>query len=93
MFKVSYKHQKKTKYCLKIQEALARAQEESESKELVEILNQEQQSRELTCKFCGKHFKTKYLLTIHQTQTKYCLKIQESQNSQEIISLLITCKF
>ena len=79
-------HQKKTKYCLKIQEAKAKETEENEVKKKKEV-------NELTCHFCGKQFKTKYLLNIHQTQAKYCLKIQESQNSQEIISLLINCKF
>ena len=79
-------HQKKTKYCLKIQEAKAKEREENESKK-------KKEADELTCHFCGKQFKTKYLLNIHQTQAKYCLKIQESQNSKEIISLLITCKF
>ncbi len=76
--KMLKQHQKKTKYCLKIQEDQAKK---------VETTN------ELTCQFCNKQFKTKYLLRIHQTQTKYCLKIQESQNPQEIISLLIKCKF
>jgi hypothetical protein len=71
-------HQKKTKYCLKIQEAQAKK---------VETIS------ELTCQFCKKQFKTKYLLNIHQTQTKYCLKIQESQNSGKIISSLVTCVF
>jgi len=83
-------HQKKTKYCLKIQEA--KAKEELEAKESKELILKEK-IKELTCSFCSKEFKTKYLLNIHQTQAKYCLKIQESQNSQEIISLLITCKF
>jgi hypothetical protein len=76
--KMLKQHQKKTKYCLKIQEDQAKKVETT---------------TELTCQFCNKQFKTKYLLRIHQTQTKYCLKIQESQNSQEIISFLITCKF
>ena len=79
-------HQKKTKYCIKIQEAKAKEYEENEKKK-------KKEADELTCHFCSKQFKTKYLLNIHQTQAKYCLKIQESQNSQEIISLLITCKF
>jgi hypothetical protein len=79
-------HQKKTKYCIKIQEAKAKEYEENERKK-------KKEADELTCHFCSKQFKTKYLLNIHQTQAKYCLKIQESQNSQEIISLLITCKF
>ena len=83
-------HQKKTKYCLKIQEA--KGKEELEAKEMKELILKEK-IKELTCPFCSKEFKTKYLLNIHQTQAKYCLKIQESQNSQEIISLLIICKF
>jgi hypothetical protein len=83
-------HQKKTKYCIKIQET--KAKEELEAKERKELILKEK-IKELTCSFCSKEFKTKYLLNIHQTQAKYCLKIQESQNSQEIISLLITCKF
>jgi len=83
-------HQKKTKYCLKIQET--KAKEEVESKKKEELILKEK-AKELTCQFCSKEFKTKYLLNIHQTQAKYCLKIQESQNSQDIISLLITCKF
>ena len=73
-------HQKKTKYCLKIQEELR-------EKKLIE------ETKGLICQFCGKKSKTKYHLNIHQTQTKYCLKIQESQNFNEIISFLITCKF
>jgi len=73
-------HQKKTKYCLKIQEEL-----EKEKKNV--------QNKELICQFCGKQSKTKYHLNIHQTQTKYCLKLQASQNSQDIISSLVTCKF
>ena len=81
--KMLKQHQKKTKYCLKIQELKAKEKQEDTEKE----------NKELTCHFCSKQFKTKYLLYIHQTQAKYCLKIQESQNSQQIISLLITCKF
>jgi hypothetical protein len=75
-------HQKKTKYCLKIQEDQAKK---------VETAKLQQITTELTCQFCNKQFKTKYLLRIHQTQTKYCLKIQESQNSEEIIPSLIVC--
>jgi hypothetical protein len=100
-------HQKKTKYCLKIQEIkakeqdmiLAKSLEEAKVKEIEENKAKaeeqalKEKTKELTCHFCNKEFKTKYLLNIHQTQAKYCLKIQESQNSQEIISLLITCKF
>ena len=72
-------HQKKTKYCLKIQEELS--------------LSIKTISSQLTCQFCLKKFKTKSILIIHQTQAKYCLKIQESQNSQEIIASLVTCKY
>ena len=75
-------HQKKTKYCLKIQED--KAKEDADAKE---------KANAITCQFCGKHFKTKYLLSSHQKQAKYCLKIQESQNSQEIIVSLVTCIF
>ena len=82
--KMLKQHQKKTKYCLKIQEAQAKE---------VETTKLQQITTELTCHFCNKKFKTKYLLNIHQTQTKYCLKIQESQNSEKIISSLIKCKF
>ena len=92
--KMLKQHQKKTKYCLKIQELKAKEKQDIEtknSKEAEELILKE--NKELDCHFCGKQFKTKYLLHIHQTQAKYCLKIQESQNSQEIISLLITCKF
>jgi len=73
------RHQKNTKYCLKIQETKAKEDLEKSS--------------ELTCKFCGKQFKTKYLLNKHQTQAKYCLKIQESQNSESIITSFVTCTF
>ena len=83
-------HQKKTKYCLKIQEE--KAKENLEAKE-IEELALKKKSKELTCQFCGKQSKTKYHLNIHQTQAKYCLKIQESQNSKEIIAFLVTCKF
>jgi hypothetical protein len=79
-------HQKKTKYCLKIQETKAKEEE-------VEKLILKDHAKELSCKFCSKEFKTKYLLNIHQTQAKYCLKIQESQNSEEIVPSLITCGF
>jgi hypothetical protein len=77
-------HQKKTKYCLKIQEDQAKK---------VETAKLQQITTELTCQFCSKQFKTKYLLRIHQTQAKYCLKIQESQNYKEITVCLVTCKF
>ena len=77
-------HQKKTKYCLKIQEAV-------EEKEKNETIKLQEKANELICQFCGNQFKTKYLLNIHQKQTKYCLKIQDSQNSGEVISSLVTC--
>jgi hypothetical protein len=101
-------HQKRAKHCLKIQEIKAKEEAESDAKFLEESKVKEieatqkkeaeelilkQKIKDLTCQFCSKEFKTKYLLNIHQTQAKYCLKIQESQNSQEIISLLIKCKF
>ena len=76
------RHQKNTQYCLKIQET-------KQKKEIEEL----EKSRELTCKFCGKQFKTKYLLNKHQTQAKYCLKIQESQNSEVIVKSFVTCTF
>ena len=89
--KMLRQHQKKTKYCLKIQ---VKVKEESDAlakaKEKHEIIDT---NKELSCKFCGKQFKTKYLLNKHQTQAKYCLKIQESQNSEEIIKSFITCTF
>ena len=78
--KMLRQHQKKTKYCLKIQED----KDKSVKKE---------NDEELSCQFCGKQFKTKYVLKIHQTQAKYCLKIQESQNSQEIVESLVTCQY
>ena len=84
--KMLKQHQKKTKYCLKIQEAQAKAKK-------VETIKLQETISELTCQFCSKQFKTKYLLRIHQTQAKYCLKIQESQNSEKIISSLVTCVF
>ena len=76
-------HQKKTKYCLKIQEARAN----NEREEIVQ-----ERDKELTCNFCCKKFKNKYILDSHKKQAKYCLKIQESQN-QEIVACLIICKF
>jgi len=66
-----------------------KAKERKEAEELI----LKEKAKELTCQFCSKEFKTKYLLNIHQTQTKYCLKIQESQNYQKIIQSLIKCKF
>ena len=82
--KMLKQHQKKTKYCLKIQES--KAKEEADAKEI-------EKTKDLTCRFCNKEFKTKYLLSSHQKQAKYCLKIQESQNSQEMIASLVTCSF
>ena len=104
-------HQKKTKYCLKIQETKAKEQaltltklleeakvkeiEENKAKEIKEAeeLALKEKAKELTCQFCSKQCKTKYILNNHQTQAKYCLKIQESQNSQEIIASLVMCKY
>jgi len=90
-------HQKRTKYCLKIQEAQAKeeAKEKAEAKERKEAeeLILKEKTKELTCQFCSKEFKTKYLLNKHQTQAKYCLSLQESQNSKEIIKSFVTCKF
>jgi hypothetical protein len=106
--KMLKQHQKKTKYCLKIQElkaneqnvALAKLIEEAKVKEIEEAkikeaedLSLKEKAKELTCRFCSKEFKTKYLLNNHQTHTKYCLKLQESQNYKEIISALVICKF
>ena len=91
--KILHRHQKNTKYCLKIQEerqqALAKALDEAKERKEAEDLI----LKELTCQFCSKQFKTKYLLSSHQKQAKYCIKIQESQNSQEIIPSLVTCSF
>jgi hypothetical protein len=49
-----------------------------------------QTNKELACQFCSNKFKTKYLLNKHQTQTKYCLKIQ---TSEVIVKSFITCAF
>jgi hypothetical protein len=102
--KMLRRHQKNTQYCLKIQETKKKEQAECDAKAIIEAnkakerketeeVAAKEKAKELTCNFCGKEFKTKYLLNIHQTQTKYCLKIQESQNSEKIISSLIKCKF
>jgi hypothetical protein len=109
--KMLRQHQKKTKYCLRIQEikkkeqevALAKLTEEAKIKEIealqlkkrkeAEELFFKEKEKELTCQFCRKQFKTKYILDTHQKQTKFCLKIQESQNTTKIIVSLITCKF
>ena len=95
--KMLRRHQKNTQYCLKIQETKAK---EKHEKALIEAKVKEieeqalkEKTKELTCQFCSKEFKTKYLLRNHQTHTKYCLKLQESQNFKEIISSLVTCKF
>jgi chloramphenicol O-acetyltransferase len=81
--KMLRQHQKKTKYCIKIQ---------LEAKEVCNALLIET-NKELTCQFCGNEFSTKYLLNKHQTQAKYCLKIQESQKSEVIVKSFITCTF
>ena len=97
-------HQKKTKYCLKVQETKAKEKDEKalieakikeieENKAKAEELALKEKAKELTCQFCSKEFKTKYLLNKHQTQAKYCLKIQESQNFEKIITSFVTCKF
>ncbi len=112
-------HQKKTKYCLKIQQnsiesvfgntnidetknqylikrlaqAEAKVKEIEENKAKEEELALKHKAKELTCHFCNNEFKTKYLLNTHKKQAKYCLKIQESQNSEEIITSFITCKY
>jgi hypothetical protein len=98
------RHQKNTQYCLKIQETKKKEQTESEAKAIIEAnkakerkeaeeLILKEKTKELTCQFCSKEFKTKYLLNKHQTQAKYCLILQESQNSKEIIKSFVTCKF
>ena len=102
--KMLRRHQKNTQYCLKIQETKAKEEAEKalieakvkeieENKAKAEEESLKEKTKELTCQFCSKEFKTKYLLRIHQTQAKYCLKIQESQNYQEITACLVTCKF
>ena len=84
--KMLKQHQKKTKYCIKIQEAKEEA--DAKAKELIKT-----NEKELTCRFCDKKCTTKYILNNHQKQAKYCLKIQESQNHQDIIACLVTCIF
>jgi hypothetical protein len=102
--KMLRRHQKNTQYCLKIQETKKKEQTESEAKAIIEAnkakerkeaeeLILKEKTKELTCQFCSKEFKTKYLLNKHQTQAKYCLILQESQNSKEIIKSFVTCKF
>jgi len=82
--KMLRQHQKKTKYCLKIQ---------VEAKEKDEIITVQETNKELNCKFCGNKFKTKYLLNKHQTQSKYCILLQESQKSEVIVKSFVTCTF
>jgi len=95
--KMLRRHQKNTQYCLKIQEekqqALDKALDEAKKKEEAKELALKEKLKDLSCQFCGKQFKTKYILDSHQKQAKYCLKIQESQSSQKIIASLVTCKF
>ena len=86
-------HQKKTKYCLKIQEAKSKEEIEAKDRKDAEELALREKQRQLTCHFCDNNFKTKYLLNKHQTQAKYCLKIQESHNSESIITSFVTCTF
>ena len=73
--KMLRRHQKNTKYCLKIQDlALAKSLEEAKIKEIEENkarqrkedeeLVLKEKAKELTCHFCSKEFKTKYLLNI-----------------------------
>ena len=101
--KILRHHQMHVKYCLKIQETKAKEDEDTKAKALIEAKENEkkeeelilkEKTKELTCQFCGKQCKTKYILNNHQTQAKYCLKIQESQNSQEtIIANLMLCEY
>jgi hypothetical protein len=107
--KILNHHQLKVKYCLKIQqakedadaktktllEAKEKEKQEVEAKERKEAeeLVLKEKAKELTCQFCSKEFKTKYYLSSHQTQAKYCLKMQESQKSEKIIVSLVTCTF
>jgi hypothetical protein len=107
--KILNHHQLNVKYCLKIQQAKEDADaktkalleaKENERKELeakkkkeTEELILKEKANELTCQFCRKQFKTKYLLNKHQTQAKYCLLLQESQNSESIIKSFVTCTF
>ena len=95
--KILNHHQLNVKYCLKIQQAkeeydakaLVEAKE-NEKKELeakkVETIKLQETSKELTCQFCNKQCKTKYILNNHQTQAKYCLKIQEENKDNQILS-------
>jgi hypothetical protein len=95
--KMLRRHQKNTQYCLKIQETKKKEEDEKalieENKAKAEEQALKEMTKELTCQFCGKQCTTKYILSSHQKQAKYCLKIQEAQNSEEIISSLVTCKF
>ena len=46
------------------------------------------------CQFCNNMFGNKQMLRQHQTKTKYCLKIQETQYKEEAESLKeLTCQF
>ena len=88
-------HQTKTKYCLKIQQSLEeQVKIEAEAIKKAKIDAEAiEKAKELLCQYCGNNFKTKYLLNKHQTQAKYCLLLQESQNSGEIIRSFVTCTF
>jgi len=86
-------HQKRAKHCLKIQEIKAKEETDAEERKEAEELILKDKAKELTCQFCSKEFKTKYLLNKHQTQAKYCLLLQECQNSGEIIRSFVTCTF
>ena len=46
----------------------------------------------MECQYCKNTFKTKYLLSLHQKNAKYCLLIQETQ-AVSIDSELLTCKY
>ena len=46
----------------------------------------------MECSFCKNTFRTKYLLTNHQKNAKYCLLLQETQ-SAIIVSDLLTCEY
>ena len=86
-------HQKRAKHCLKIQEIKGKEEADAEERKEAEELILKEKAKELTCQFCSKEFKTKYLLNKHQTQAKYCLLLQECQNSGEIIRSFVTCTF
>ena len=77
--KILGRHQKNTKYCLKIQEAKAKekavieakVKEIEENKARAEEQYLKQKTKELTCQFCGKQCTYKYILYSHQKQEKY----------------------